>query len=95
MGGQKKTPTFPNITKVGILKEKKRGREVGILSKTPFFPKMGTLTHKKSEYGRKITHFLKVGVKKQKKSGRKVDAHPLSKSGHQKKKRGNVDIFIF
>ena len=85
MGGQKKTSTSPNITKVGILKEKKRGREVGILSKTPFFPKMGTLTHKKSEYGRKITHFLKVGVKK--KGGRKVDAHLLSKIWHPKKKK--------
>ena len=40
---------------------------------------MGDAHKQKSEYGRKINHFLKVGVKK--KSRRKTASRPLSKIG--------------
>ena len=55
MWAKKKNPHFTE--KVGILKEKKSGREVGILRKSHFFPKMSTLSHKKSEYGKKSHTF--------------------------------------
>ena len=58
---------------------------------------MGTLTDKKSEYGRKITHFLKVGVKKQnkKKVGEKwTRAHFLKVGIPPKKKVGMLTFFL-
>ena len=72
MGGQKKAPTLKKTEKVGILKEEKSGRKVGILRKTHFFSKNVHAHTQKNEYGKKITYFLKVSVKKKKwaKSGR-------------------------
>ena len=93
-GREKKMPTFSNSEKVGILKEKKSGREVGILRKSHFFPKNGHAHTQKTEYGRKIKHFLKWALKKKEKGGRKVDARTLSKSGDPKKKRWAFYVFL-
>ena len=92
--GGKKTPAFSNTEKVGILKEKKSGREVGILRKSHFFPKNGHAHTQKTEYGRKIKHFLKWALKKKKKVGEKWTRAHLLKVGIPQKKK-TVAFFSF
>ena len=95
MWAEKKTPTFSNTEKVGILKEKKSGREVGILRKSHFFPKNGHAHTQKTEYGRKIKHFLKWALKKKKKVGEKWTRAHFLKGGIPKKKKLLVFLHFF
>ena len=66
-------------------RKKKVDEKWGILRKSHFFPKNGHAHTQKTEYRRKIKHFLKWALKKKKKGGEKW-ARSLSKSGDLKKK---------
>ena len=58
----KKNAHLFEYRKSGHPQRKKSGREVGILRKSHFFPKNGHAHTQKSEYGRKIKHFLKLSL---------------------------------
>ena len=74
-GRKKKRPLFQIPKKWASSKKKKSGREVGILRKSHFFPKNGHAHTQKTEYGRKIKHFLKWALKKKKRSEKSGRAH--------------------
>ena len=93
MGGQKKPPTFSNITKVGILKEKKSGREVGLLSKTIFFSKNGHAHTQKKWLWEKNQPLSKSGRQKKKVSDKWTRVH-FQKVGIPKKNGGNCYVFF-